>query len=301
MTEAVHLAVNARAGRGGVPVRTVRALIEAAGHTVIELGATSAEHTEHSVRSAVADGATRVVAVGGDGLVHWIVQALAGTPVVLGIIATGTGNDAARALGLPLSDLQAAVNDALGDGVPIDAMHSTAGWALTVATTGFSATVNERANTIGWLKGEARYKAATLAALPRLAPQNLIVGIDGVDHRVEATFIAIGNTRFFGGGMAVCPDAVANDGLLDVCIVGPLGRLKLLRFFPSVFSGAHRHNPVVSLLRGRTVSLAGAAAGSVWADGEYMAPLPITFEVIPGALLIASARPGYGGETAQLG
>ncbi len=230
--------------------------------------------------------------VGGDGLVHHVLQAVAGRAgVTLGIVALGTGNDIARARALPVEDpLAAAALAVNGEPLAIDAMRSDAGWALSVATAGFSVRVNERANRLRWPRGAARYQVATLLGLPGLRPDRLVLTIDGVEHGVDATLVAIGNTRFFGGAMAICPEADPGDGMLDVTIVGAVGRLRLLRFFPTVYTGAHRTNPAVTFLRARTVTLAGGA--DVWADGERLGPMPLTLEAVPGAVHVAGARIG---------
>jgi len=120
--------------------------------------------------------------------------------------------------------------------------------------------------------------------------RDTVLTVDGVEHRTDATLIAVGNTRFFGGAMAICPDADPCDGLLDVTIVGAVGRLRLLRFFPTVYSGAHRTNPAVTFLRARTVALAGGA--DVWADGERLGPMPLSLEAVAGAVRVAGARIG---------
>jgi diacylglycerol kinase (ATP) len=240
----------------------------------------------------LACGVDRLIVAGGDGMVHHVLPAVAGrSEITLGIVAVGTGNDIARALGLPVDDPLAAAEIAVaGEPLAIDAMRCDAGWALSVATAGFSARVNDRANRLRRPRGAARYQLATLLGLPGLRPDRLVLTVDGVEHRADATLVAVGNTPYFGGAMAICPDADPCDGLLDVTIVGAVGRLRLLRFFPTVYSGAHRTNPAVTFLRGRSVSLAGGA--DVWADGERLGPMPLTLETVPGAVRVAGARIG---------
>jgi diacylglycerol kinase (ATP) len=125
------------------------------------------------------------------------------------------------------------------------------------------------------------------------------VDVDGTTHEVEASLLAIANTAYFGGGMAVCPSATPTDGRLDVAVVGAVGRLRLLRFFPQVFSGRHVTNPAVTMwsatrLRIETIDDEPAATpdarDGVWGDGEPLGPLPIDIEVVPAALQVAGAR-----------
>ena len=255
---------------------------------VVELAAESASESRNVIRRAMTAGATRIVVMGGDGIVHDAVQELAGTTVALGIIPAGTGNDTACALGLPLDDGSAAATAALADPVPIDAIRTNHGWVISVATSGFSARVNERANAMRWPKGGARYTLATLALLPTLKADRIRLGLDDTEQTIDATLIAVANTRFFGGAMAICPDADPTDGLLDVAVVARLGRLRLLRFFPTVYKGDHRANPSVTFHRAAKVTLSGG--GPVRADGELLGPMPVTLEAVPGALYVAGAQ-----------
>ena len=99
--------------------------------------------------------------------------------------------------------------------------------------------------------------------------------------------LAVANTAWFGGGMQICPEARADDGLLDVTVVRSIGRVALLRYFPMVFSGSHISHPKTSTYRGRTISIEGDDYLDVWGDGEDLGPGPITFTATPGALNLA--------------
>jgi diacylglycerol kinase (ATP) len=296
----VHLLGNPTAGvgRGDRVIPSVAAAIRARGHDVVELPARRRDEVTEVLGAALDDGATRVVLVGGDGLAHLATQVLAGTPTVLGMIPVGTGNDFARALGLTEDDIDAAVGDALGVARPMDALRTTRGWVASVATLGFSGAVNARANGLRRPRGGARYTVATLLELPRLRAQRLHLDLDGQGHEVDATLVAVANTAYFGGGMAICPDADPTDGRLDVAIVGAVGRITMLRFLPTVFSGRHVTHPAVTMLSGRTLRIArdtpgddGDAASLLWGDGERVGALPLTIEVVPGALQVAAPLP----------
>lgn len=255
------------------------------GHRPVLLDAHSRDETRAEVRRATEAGATRVIVLGGDGIVHDVVQEIAGTSVTLGIVPLGTGNDTARAFGVPLKDPRRAVEQALGDGRAVDLIHTPHGYVTSVVTSGFSARVNERANHYARPKGSLKYTLATLSLLPSLRSERVTVTIDGQSVTYESTLVAIANTRYFGGGMAICPNASPTDGLLDVAIVGRLSRAALLRFLPSVFSGRHARNPRVTFLRGASVLIEGG--GPVRGDGEALGPMPCRCEVAPGALLVA--------------
>jgi diacylglycerol kinase (ATP) len=289
----VHVLGNPAAGdgRGHVVVERVLAAIRARGLDAVELRAAGRAGALSAVATAVADGATRLVIVGGDGLAHLAVQAIAGTTVVLGIVPVGTGNDLARGLGLPTGDVDAAVDRALGDGIAIDAMRTNHGWAASVATLGFSATVNARANRLRRPRGSQRYTVATLLELPRLRPLPLRIELDGVRHEVDVSLLAVANTAYFGGGMRICPEASPTDGTLDLAIIGAVGRVTLLRVFPKVFSGRHVTHPAVTMLTGRhlRITVADDRDAPFWGDGEPMGPAPLDIDVVPGALHVGGA------------
>ncbi|MCP3853333.1 MAG: diacylglycerol kinase family lipid kinase [Actinomycetia bacterium] len=281
----VRLLANPKSGAGAALAAAdeIVGLVRARGHDVELVETHDAEHTREA---ALATGTDRILAAGGDGMFHYVLQGVAGTTRPVGLVPVGTGNDFARALDLPLDDLPAAVEVALGPVSALDAVRTEVGWFATVATLGFSAQVNARGNDMRWPKGSLRYTIATLVELPRSQPITVEIEVDGQGTRVEAMFVAMANTPFFGGGMAICPDARPDDGLLDIGIVGAVGRLELVRLLPKVFSGEHVNHPRFTLVRGRQVTV--RSAHSVRADGEVLADSPVTMEVVPGALLFAT-------------
>lgn len=241
---------------------------------------------------AVADGASAVVAIGGDGTVHLALQAVAGTGVPLGVIPAGTGNDFAEEIGVP-ADLEAAARGivaALADGRsrPVDLGRVTGPdgcerWFAAVLGAGFDAIVNERANAMRWPRGPRRYDLATYAELVRLRPRRYTITIDGEVHTLDAVLVAVGNTASYGGGMRITPAAVADDGLLDVLIAGPISRATLVRLKPRVYRGTHVEHEACSVFRARVVEIA-AEGITTYADGERSCPLPVRITAEPGAL-----------------
>lgn len=286
-----------RQRRGPTTAQRVADLIEVAGHDVIDISDSAAPDPQRTTDigdSAAADplrlaaaGADRLVAVGGDGTVRLALQAVAGTPIVLGIVPAGTGNDFARAFGLkPGADLEAAVARALGPHRAVDAISTPRGWAATSVTGGFSADVNRRAAAMRLPLGSSRYTAATLAALPRLRSRPVTITADGETRRFDATLVVAANTAFFGAGMAICPEADPGDGLLDGLVIGSVGRIELLRLFPRVFKGTHVTHPAVAQFRGRVVEINGDGI-ELWSDGEPLGPAPMRLEAAPGAVRLA--------------
>ena len=307
MTRRIALAVNPTAGRGrGAQAgAAVTARLVADGAQVTRITAADAEGLEARAREALADGTDTLVVVGGDGMVHLGVNVVAGTGCALGIVAAGTGNDIARGLGLRINDPDAAARDILA-AIEADTVREIDGalcagatgpspggdrWFAGVLGAGFDALVNERANGWRWPRGHLRYDLAILRELPVLRPRDYIIELDGQIWDTAAVMVVIANGPAYGGGMRICPQAVMDDGLLDVLVVAPLSRTAFLRIYPSVYRGTHVQDPRVTVRRARRVSL--QAAGIVtYADGERLAPLPLTAEAVPGALRILVPPPG---------
>ena len=274
-------------GDGHVGRDRIIAHLERADAEVTDLVGHDAVEALARVRQAVAAGVDTVVVSGGDGLIHLAVQALAGTTVALGILPAGTGNDAARALEIPLDDPIAAADVVLRDRRrAIDLGRSGDTWFLTVLATGFDALVAQRGGAMSWPRGPLRYTAAVAAELPRFRPLRYTLSLDGVERTVEAMMVSVANLDHFGGGMRIGAGASFDDGLLDVVIVKRLTRLQLVRFFPTVKTGEHVHNPAYERIRARVVTIAINPPVTSYADGERFGEVPLTVECVPGALTV---------------
>jgi diacylglycerol kinase (ATP) len=266
--------------------------LRAAGHTVVDLDQPNIELLRREAARAVQDGADALVVVGGDGMANLGIGIVAETPVPLGIIPSGTGNDLADGLGIPL-ETEAAI-DALLErlGRPprvIDAAVVRHGalttWFGCVLSAGFDAIVNERANLMTRPRGRSRYVVALLWELAMLRPIRYRIVADGKERRTDALLVAVANNRSFGGRMRIVPHAKLDDGLLDLFVVAPMRRIRFLRVFPKVFSGRHTELEEVSFLQVRTVTIE-AQDVVAYADGERVGPLPVEVTVVPGALRV---------------
>jgi diacylglycerol kinase (ATP) len=285
--------VNPTSGRGrsGSAADVVEAHLRSAGVAVTRLVGTDGPDALRLCREAVAGGAGALVAVGGDGMAHLALQAVAGTPTAFGLVPTGTGNDLARALGLPLRDPRRSAELLLSEPArQVDAARCGELWWACVLGTGFDAATNDRANRMSWPRGRRRYDLAVLRELMSYRPQRFLLVLDGVPRQVDAMLVAVGNAASYGGGMRVCPDARTDDGLLDVVVVGAVSRRRFLALFPSVFRGGHVSAPEVWSGRAREVRIEGDA--SVYADGERLGRLPLTTTVVPGALRVIGSPAG---------
>ena len=232
----------------------------------------AAEMTAEAVRRE-----TDVLAVmGGDGMMHLGVNACAGQQrTSLALIPAGTGNDLCRGLGLPPFDPVAAVA-LIGAGRlrRFDLSRVNDRWVGAVLATGFDAMVNHRANLMPWPKGGLRYPLAALAELRVFTPLSYRLTLDGQIRDLEAMLVAVGNTTSYGGGMRICPDADPTDGLLDVTIIHPVSRAKLLRLLPQMYSGRFARDPCVELTRATDVNVDGPGLVG-YGDGELIAAAPL--------------------------
>lgn len=282
----VHLLAKPTVTRSAnVELDAVVSAFESAGVAVEMVRASTAAGAERAAKECVAAGAERLIAAGGDGVVHLAVQAVAETDVGLGIVPMGTGNDFAGAMNLDFDTVRA-VERALGPARPVDLMRVGERWAASIATIGFAAEVNERANNMRWPRGPQRYSVATMAALPGLAAEPYDFELDGDPMRLDAVLVTVANTSDFGGGMRISPGADPNDGILDLTVVGNAGRVELLRFFRNVYDGSHLQHDKVTTFRARKVRLCTPGI-AVWADGEPIATSPVDVSVVPGALRLA--------------
>ncbi|GAA3413134.1 diacylglycerol/lipid kinase family protein [Streptosporangium vulgare] len=277
----------ARGGRSRGLLSPVLDRLRQGGREVSVILGDSASDALERACTAVAEQPEALVAFGGDGLVHLAVQAVAGSGVPLGVIPVGTGNDIAAALGIPLKAPLAAADTVLRGRVrTVDAAKAGEDeWFAGVLACGFDSRVNERANTMTWPPGMARYLVALAEELRSFRPIPFRIDLDGEIVEREAMLVAVGNTSSYGAGMRVCPGAVPDDGLLDVTILGAIPKGEFLRTFPRVYRGSHGAHPAVTMLRARRVSL--EAPGVIaYADGERVGPTPLTCEIVPGALTV---------------
>ncbi len=288
MARDIALLTNPTAGKGrGAKARgAVLERLRGAGLSVRDLSGSDADEALDLARAAVQDGVDALVVLGGDGMVHLGVQAVAGTGTALGIIPAGTGNDVARYFDLPRKDPVAAA-EAVIKGVTrqVDLARAGSKYFATVLCAGFDALVNERANRMTWPKGQMRYNLATLAELRVFKPLQYTLDLDGTQLSLEAMMVSVGNGPSFGGGLRITEGALLDDGMLDVVVIKPMSRGSLVRTYPKLFNGTHVTHPQYEhhLVRRVTVASPGI---TTYADGERFGDLPLTVECAPGALLV---------------
>ncbi len=286
----VLVLANPTAGRGkaGRLIGRVTAELNALGIDHRIRVSESADDLERLAREAAGSGVDIVAVLGGDGSVGAAANGLVGSRTALAPLPAGTGDDFAKAIGPGRLDAATRLL-AAPDIRDVDVVQVTAGEQercyVNIAGAGFDSEVNETANAMSLKLGATgTYVVAVLKTLRRFVPAHYEIEVDGQRRVTDAMLVVVGNSRSYGGGMRVFPDARIDDGLLEVCIVHALSTPAFLRAFPRVFRGTHTSHPKVTMLRGTRVSVEANRRIQVYADGERVGSLPAVFEIRPAAL-----------------
>jgi len=250
-------------------------------------------HATEIARDALARGERYLVAAGGDGTVHEVVNGMLddGQPVaagaVLGVVAAGSGCDFVRSFNLPGDTLQAARHLA-GDRVrPIDVGRvtftdgpaETTRYFANIAEAGLGGAVVARTARLPASLGSARYLAGFWLTLPSFRPATVRLDADGHAYQWRAQNVVVANGRFYGGGMQISPKSEPDDGALDVLVmVGP--KSDAFTMLPKVYRGAHLPHRDIAELRASRVRVEADPPFLIEADGETLGTTPATFEII---------------------
>jgi YegS/Rv2252/BmrU family lipid kinase len=316
----ICLIVNPTAG-GGKAGRVAPAVEERLGELGLAVRRTQTRDLAHarSLACEAARAGETVVALSGDGMVGAIADALRSVPgAVLGVLPGGRGNDLARVLGIADDPLAACAT--IAHGVPLamdvgevfdvghvpnageapDTLSDRPGRAFVgIASVGFDSDANRIANDApAWLGGLV-YAYGALRALLSWRPARFELELEPSGERRAFTAFSVGaaNSKAYGGGMYAAPDAMLDDGLLEVVVVGNVGRLRFLtKILPKVFSGMHVHEPGVSAFRAREVFVRADRPFTMYADGDPIGELPVRVRAVPGAVRVLI--PGVGASKA---
>lgn len=244
------------------------------------------ESARQFAREGAAGGFDAVFACGGDGTLSEIVTGLLDTGVPAGIIPTGTGNDFARTIGLPLEPLAAVESHLGGSARSVDLLEVDGGtcWAINVMGAGFDARVAHRVNVrTRFTGGFITYLACVGAELVVNRPTTLELTVDGEKTwSGPALLAAVANARSYGGGMLIAPHAEIDDGLVDAVLVEHMTTVEFAVNFPKVMRGTHLSHPAVHAWRGSEVVLETPEPAPVLVDGDLKAETPLTVRVAPG-------------------
>jgi diacylglycerol kinase (ATP) len=252
-------------------------------------------HATAAATEALADGARYLVAAGGDGTVHEVLNGMItadGRPVaedaVLGVLPIGSGCDFVRSFGIPRDPARAARRLAGDATLVIDAGKVTYGtgqvrYFANIAEAGLGGAVVARAAGLPGVLGGLRYSVAFWLALPWFRPGPARVVADRTEVSARMLNVVVANCQYYGGGMRISPKSSADDGLLDVlAMTGP--RRDACTSLPRVYRGRHLPHPQITELRGALIRVESEVPLLIEADGELLGTTPATFEIVPGAL-----------------
>jgi diacylglycerol kinase (ATP) len=260
---------------------------------------------------------TAALIFGGDGTVHRHLPEIYQQNIPMLVVPVGSGNDFAKAMGIfNVGDALQVWRRFCADRKNVREIdlgiitpnvetgskanrQSTAGgtadsqagareiYFCCVAGVGMDAEANRRANSMpAWLKGKGGYLLAALEALVAFKPVEMKVTANGREILRTAFFAAIGNAQSYGGGMKVTPRARPDDGLLDVCVVNKMNKLKLLCWVPTIFFGGHLRLKQVEYFQARSVRIETARELDLYADGDFACPMPVEISLRPRALRV---------------
>jgi YegS/Rv2252/BmrU family lipid kinase len=280
----------AAGGKALAAVAPARAELERLGADFRVIETSSGEHAKREARAAGANGETSV-AVGGDGLVGTLAGAICGTDAELAIIPAGRGNDFARVLEIPTDAAEAARLAVEGEPKRLDVGQVEGKSFVGIASVGFDSDANRIANEAKLVKGNLVYAYAAFKALAKWKPARFEVIVDGEHHEVTGYSVGICNSKAYGGGMYAAPQAVLDDGQLDVILCADIPKRRfLLRTLPRVFKGTHLEDPNFSCFKGETIEVSADRPFVMYADGDPLAELPATVRVSPRALRVIVPR-----------
>jgi diacylglycerol kinase (ATP) len=294
------------------------ALIESGKQGQLVLTSASGD-AKRFAQEAVADGTRHVIACGGDGTLHEVVNGIAMVPdVTLGVLPCGRGNDFAAAVGIPLKP-EAAIATLLSgtpirvdlgrcyqnSGQPSVVTHQQEGitspenlltdnrqpttdnYFTTIATCGYDTEVSRRAaKGTPLFAGTASYAYAAVETLFYYEPPTVRLEGDFGTHEGPLLLAATGITSRYGGGFQIVPNARIDDGLFDVCIIRPVSALTVLRLLVTLFWGGHVGHPAVSMHQTQTLKIETDTPMLLYADGEPMCETPAVIEIIKGGLAV---------------
>lgn len=259
-------------------------------------------HAVELAKQAGLDGYDLVIAIGGDGTTHEVINGLMQLPAeqrpMLGIVPIGSGNDFAHALGIPLDPGQAMLRALSGDIVSIDLglLTDERGRAEYFDNTlgiGFDTIVTIRSHKLSLLRGFLMYFTAVLQTiLLNHNPARMRMMIDNQHLEQENLMLVVCNGAREGGGFQMAPTAKIDDGILEYVMVRKIGRATMFRLLPEFMQGTHGNFPQVTIGRCRKISLASDRPLYIHTDGEVFSSFGsnvrnITIEILPAVLKVA--------------
>lgn len=276
--------VNPRAGRRGGVLEQVRAHARRTGASVVVTE--RARHAHTLAAAALADGCSRIIAVGGDGTMNEVASALVNTPAAFGLVPCGSGDGLGRTLGLHGPIARALVVVEAGGTRLIDSGLADGHPFFAVAGLGFEAELAARFNRLE-RRGLARYLIAGLASYARAGSQEYRVGAGGPRQTLTAFTVAVANAAQYGNNVRIAPLARLDDGLLDLCALPKPSRLGLLPLLLRLVRGTIPGCPGMTTRQAERFVIERPSAGPIHTDGEvHAAGVTVEFSVRRASLRV---------------
>jgi YegS/Rv2252/BmrU family lipid kinase len=286
---------SAGGGRAGRALAAVQATLDADGQDHHAQLTRSLDHARELATAAATRGEL-AVAFGGDGLVGAVADALRHTDGILGVLPGGRGNDFARVLGIPLDPVAACAVLETGVERAIDLGEIGDRTFVAVASCGFDSDCNRIANETRFVGGTLVYVYSALRGLAGWRAARFRLELDGEELvSFEGYSVVVANSKAYGGGMYIAPDASLEDGLLDVLTIAAMPKHRFLRLLPTVFKGRHVLAPEVTVRRARELRVSADRPFTMYADGDPIAELPLTVRALPRAVRVIVPLEAAGG------
>lgn len=293
-------------GRGQKIWAKVEAQLRLRAISYLKVAAQSQEEALTRVEELLAGYKLKAIAViGGDGTIHGLLSLLSNSNVPIGLIPSGSGNDTSRALGIPHNPVQALNIILAGHTRTLDLLETNAvgragQQSFTAVAIGLDGAVAEDVNSSSYKSwcnklrmGSLAYVIGLFRALTTFKPQTLTITVDGITQEFQRGWLAaVANISTYGGGLQICPKALADDGRLHVCIVHGCSVWRILLLFPTILNGSHVKQPYVTILTGNTVTIQAPEPLLAYGDGEPSGLTPVTAAIRPGQLLFLTAVSG---------
>ena len=285
---------NAAYGRSVKKLGHIKAKFDSLGIQTTLLPTTHPGHGTELVANNDLSSFDGLIAAGGDGTVFEVLNGLYKHPkparIPLGLLPIGTGNAFARELGLEPGAWPDAIDLLLrGQTCQIDVGHvksaDDAYYFLNIVGMGFFVDAGQSAQKLKFL-GNTAYTLATLWRVLTLKSYPLKIEIDGKVFRQENILIAISNSRYTGTHFLIAPDAVTDDGLLDVTILEDLPRRRLLSLFPTIYTGKHVQYSEISTHKAARIKIHSPGSMLLAPDGEFRGYSPVEISCLQKDLTI---------------
>ncbi|MGB3368145.1 MAG: diacylglycerol kinase family protein [Acidaminobacteraceae bacterium] len=288
----VLIIINPAAGKGQSKnyIATIKARFESANIDYQIKISNRVGNVTELAKNGVKDGFNEIVAVGGDGTVIEVLNGIVGTDTKLGIIPAGTGNDFVRSIGIE-RDFIVALNVVIdGKYNLIDVGEVNNRYFLNVVSFGIDSEVvkiMEKIKTV--VTGSAAYYVASIKAISTYKAVKMSITIDGKEYNRRAYLVAIGNGKYFGGGMKITPDAKVNSGDFEICIINHISRIGLMRLLAKANTGNHVSEKGVEIFKGKEITIRAITDHlSVNADGNLIGPAPAKISIFKNKLKVVS-------------